>query len=119
MRWSYEKGVTDEFVEPAVIVDDKNEPVGSIRAGDSCFFFNYRADRGREMTEALTSATLERPSRTLVPAGLRFSTMTMYDKSLGVPFVLTREPLNNIMGYVCQERTGRICAWRRRRSTRM
>jgi 2,3-bisphosphoglycerate-independent phosphoglycerate mutase len=103
MRRSYEKGVTDEFVEPAVIVDDKDQPVGSIREGDSCFFFNYRADRGREMTEALTSATLERPSRTLVPAGLRFSTMTMYDKSLNVPYVLAREPLNNIMGYVCQE----------------
>ena len=103
MRRSYEKGVTDEFVEPSVIVDERNEAVGSIREGDSCFFFNYRADRGREMTEALTSATLEQPARTLVPKGLRFSTMTMYDKSLNVPFVLTREPLNNIMGYVCQE----------------
>jgi 2,3-bisphosphoglycerate-independent phosphoglycerate mutase len=103
MRRSYEKGVTDEFVEPSVITDGKNDPVGSIREGDSCFFFNYRADRGREMTEALTSLTLEQPSRTLVPKGLRFSTMTMYDKSLNVPFVLTREPLNNIMGYVCQE----------------
>ena len=103
MRQSYEKGVTDEFVEPTVIVNDRDEPVGSIREGDSCFFFNYRADRGREMTEALTSTTLEQPARALVPKGLRFATMTMYDKSLGVPFVLTREPLNNIMGYVCQE----------------
>jgi bisphosphoglycerate-independent phosphoglycerate mutase (AlkP superfamily) len=33
----------------------RNEPVGLIREGDACFFFNYRADRGREMTEALTS----------------------------------------------------------------
>ena len=61
MQRSYEKGVTDEFVEPAVIVDERDEPVGLIREGDSCFFFNYRADRGREMTEALTSTTLERP----------------------------------------------------------
>jgi 2,3-bisphosphoglycerate-independent phosphoglycerate mutase len=103
MRRSYEKGVTDEFVEPAVMVDDRGMPVGQIREGDSCFFFNYRADRGREMTEALTSASLRQPARALVPKGLRFATMTMYDKSLGVPFVLTREPLNNIMGYVCQE----------------
>ena len=48
----------------------RNEPVGLIREGDACFFFNYRADRGREMTEALTSATLERPARTLVPKDL-------------------------------------------------
>jgi len=103
MKRSYEKGVTDEFVEPAVIVDEHGAPVGPIRAGDSCFFFNYRADRGREMTEALTSTTLEQPGRALVPQNLRFATMTMYDKALNVPFVLAREPLNNIMGYVCQE----------------
>ncbi len=103
MQRSYEKGVTDEFVDPVTIVDGRNEPVGLIRDGDACFFFNYRADRGREMTEALTSATLERPARTLVPKDLKFGTMTEYDKSLNVPMVLTREPLNNIMGYVCQE----------------
>jgi 2,3-bisphosphoglycerate-independent phosphoglycerate mutase len=103
MQRSYEKGVTDEFVEPVTIVDARNLPVGLIREGDACFFFNYRADRGREMTEALTSATLERPARTLVPKNLKFATMTQYDKTLNVPFVLAREPLNNIMGYVCQE----------------
>ncbi len=103
MQRSYEKGVTDEFVEPVTIVDGKNVPVGLIREGDACFFFNYRADRGREMTEALTSITLERPARAQVPGNLKFVTMTQYDKSLNVPMVLAREPLNNIMGYVCQE----------------
>ena len=100
---SYEKGITDEFIEPLTIVDARNEPVGLIREGDACFFFNYRADRGREMTEALTSETLLVPSRTLVPKNLKFATMTQYDKSLNVPFVLTREPLQNILGYVCGE----------------
>jgi len=100
---SYEKGITDEFIEPMTIVDARNEPVGLIREGDACFFFNYRADRGREMTEALTSETLLAPSRNLVPKNLKFATMTQYDKSLNVPFVLTREPLQNILGYVCGE----------------
>ena len=54
MQRSYEKGVTDEFIEPVTIVDARNEPVGLIRDDDACIFFNYRADRGREMTEALT-----------------------------------------------------------------
>jgi len=103
MQRSYEKDVTDEFVEPLTIVDARDQPVGLIRDGDACFFFNYRADRGREMTEALTSTTLERPSRAQVPGNLKFATMTQYDKSFGVPFVLAREPLNNILGYVCQE----------------
>jgi 2,3-bisphosphoglycerate-independent phosphoglycerate mutase len=92
---SYEKGVTDEFIEPLTVVDSRNEPIGLIREGDACFFFNYRADRGREMTEALTSRT--------PVANLKFLTMTQYDKSLNVPFVLTREPMENILGYVCGE----------------
>ena len=58
---SYEKGVTDEFIEPVTIVDDRNEPVGLIRDDDACIFFNYRADRGREMTQALTGGSAEAP----------------------------------------------------------
>jgi 2,3-bisphosphoglycerate-independent phosphoglycerate mutase len=100
---SYEKGVTDEFIEPVTIVDARNEPIGLIRDEDACFFFNFRADRGREMTEALTSATLERPSRSSVPRDLKFVTMTQYDKTFNAPFVLRREPLENILGYVCGE----------------
>ena len=51
--------MTDEFIEPVTIVDARNEPVGLIREEDACIFFNYRADRGREMTQALTESTLE------------------------------------------------------------
>ena len=98
---SYEKGVTDEFIEPVTIVDARNEPIGRIRDEDACFFFNFRADRGREMTEALTSATLERPSRSEAPRNLKFATMTQYDKTFNTPFVLRREPLENILGFVC------------------
>src|SRR5580698_3621387 len=43
---SYEKGITDEFIEPVVIVNEHQEPVGRIREEDACIFFNYRADRG-------------------------------------------------------------------------
>src|SRR5450755_4695417 len=46
LKRSYEHGVTDEFVEPATIVDSSNQPVGLIRDDDACIFFNYRADRG-------------------------------------------------------------------------
>jgi 2,3-bisphosphoglycerate-independent phosphoglycerate mutase len=103
MKRSYEKGVTDEFVEPVTIVDGRNEPVGLIRDGDACFFFNYRADRGREMTEALMSTTLEKPARSIAPKNLKYATMTQYDKTFTVPYLLAREPLHNIMGFVCQE----------------
>src|SRR5712691_9340758 len=52
VKRSYERGSTDEFIEPVVIVDERQEPVGRIRPEDACIFFNYRADRGREMTSA-------------------------------------------------------------------
>ncbi len=90
VKKSYERGITDEFIEPIAIVDQRNEPVGRIREGDSCIFFNYRADRGRQMTKALTDAPLK----------LHFATMTQYDKTLNVPFVLPREHPNNILANV-------------------
>ena len=88
---SYSKGVTDEFLEPVTIQNELHEPIGLIRDGDSCFFFNYRADRGREMTEVLAKMSLV------------YATMTEYDKNFICPFVLPREPLENILGYVAQE----------------
>jgi 2,3-bisphosphoglycerate-independent phosphoglycerate mutase len=87
---SYEKGITDEFIEPVVIVDERHEPVGRIREEDACIFFNYRADRGRQMTQALTEAPLK----------LHFTTMTQYDKTLTVPFVLPRELPTHILANV-------------------
>jgi 2,3-bisphosphoglycerate-independent phosphoglycerate mutase len=100
MKRSYERGVTDEFVEPVTIVDPHSQPVGLIRDDDACIFFNFRADRGREMTMALTDPTLEAPSRSAAPKNLHFTTMTEYDKSFRVPFVLPREHPNNILADV-------------------
>jgi 2,3-bisphosphoglycerate-independent phosphoglycerate mutase len=97
---SYEHGVTDEFIEPVTIVDANKHPVGLIRDDDACIFFNYRADRGREMTMALMDPTLEKPSRSLAPKNLHYTTMTEYDKSFRVPFVLPREHPNNILADV-------------------
>ena len=63
------------------IVDERNEPVGPIRDEDACIFFNFRADRGREMTDGPDRCQLEQPSRSLAPKNLHFTTMTQYDKS--------------------------------------
>jgi 2,3-bisphosphoglycerate-independent phosphoglycerate mutase len=90
VKRSYERGITDEFIEPVTMVDARHHPVGLIRPEDACIFFNYRADRGREMTQALTEAPLK----------LHFTTMTQYDKTFSVPFVLSREPPNNILANV-------------------
>ena len=100
MKRSYERGITDEFVEPVSILDAHKQPVGLIRDDDACIFFNYRADRGREMTMALLDPTLEKPARSVAPKNLHFTTLTEYDKSFQVPFVLPREHPNNILADV-------------------
>lgn len=100
VRRSYESGITDEFIEPVTIVNGQDEPVGLIRDEDACIFFNYRADRGRQMTMALLDPSLETPSRSLVPRNLHFTTMTQYDKSFAAPFVLAKDHPDNILANV-------------------
>ena len=100
MERSYEKGVTDEFVEPVTIVDERGDAVGRIRDDDSVVFFNFRADRARETTMALTDATLERPSRSLAPKNLHYVTMTQYDKTFTLPYVLPPQHPHNILANV-------------------
>jgi 2,3-bisphosphoglycerate-independent phosphoglycerate mutase len=90
VKRSYEKGVTDEFIEPIVVVDSRKEPVGCIREEDAVLFFNYRADRGRQMTQALVESPLK----------LHITTMTQYDKTIPVPFVLARELPSHILANV-------------------
>ncbi len=100
VRKSYERGVTDEFIEPITIVDRHNEPLGLIQDGDSVVMFNYRADRAREITMALTGISLEQPSRSLVPRDLTYTMMTQYDKTLPLPFVLPPEHPDDILADV-------------------
>jgi 2,3-bisphosphoglycerate-independent phosphoglycerate mutase len=102
VKASYEKQITDEFIEPVTIVDARNEPVGLIRADDSIIMYNYRADRAREITMAFTDASLELPSRSLVPKNLTYTMMTQYDKSFTLPFVLPPEHPDNILAEVME-----------------
>jgi 2,3-bisphosphoglycerate-independent phosphoglycerate mutase len=100
VRHSYERGVTDEFIEPITIVDGQDRPVGLIRDDDSVVMYNYRADRARQITTALTDSKLEKPSRSLVPKNLTYTMMTQYDKTFTLPYVLPPEHPDNILADV-------------------
>ena len=80
---AYAAGVTDEFVTPGVVVDADARPVGPLRDGDSVIFFNFRADRARQLTRALAfdEDGFERPHRPAVSV----TTMTEYDATYGLP----------------------------------
>ena len=101
---SYEQGVTDEFVLPIVITDKRGEPLGLIRDDDAVIFFNFRADRARQITRALTDPALESVPRSSMPQRLHFVTMTQYDKSFTLPYVLTQETLDHILAQIFADR---------------
>ena len=54
IKESYETGITDEFIKPIILVDENNKPKGLIKKNDYVIFFNFRTDRGRQLTKALT-----------------------------------------------------------------
>ncbi len=94
---SYEAGITDEFIEPIVLVDEKGNPVGKIEPGDAVIFFNFRTDRGRQLTEALTQRDMPEEGMKTLP--LYYVTMTNYDdtfKNIHVAF--PKEDLKDTLG---------------------
>ena len=97
---SYADGKTDEFIDPFTIVDANGKPVGLIEDNDAVLFFNYRADRGRELSMALTDNELPQPPRDKAPKNLHYTTMTEYDRNFPHHVVLKRETNKNIMGEV-------------------
>jgi 2,3-bisphosphoglycerate-independent phosphoglycerate mutase len=102
LKASYERKITDEFIEPSTIVDARHSPIGLIREDDSVIMYNYRADRARELTLAFTDPGLEVPSRSQVPKNLTYTMMTQYDKSLKLPYVLPAEHPDNILADVME-----------------
>jgi len=116
MKESYNKGVTDEFVVPFVCVDERVEPVATIRDEDACICFNFRADRVRQITRALArnsglnaqggadlpgAADLDTTiPRDRVPKDLHYVCITQYDKNFSLPVVIPPESLDNILANV-------------------
>ena len=86
IRVSHEAGVTDEFITPIVVVQADGAPIGPIRDGDSVIFFNFRADRARQLTRALAFADFDGFDRGTWPS-VHYTTMTVYDRTFGLPVV--------------------------------
>jgi 2,3-bisphosphoglycerate-independent phosphoglycerate mutase len=102
LRASYDAGVTDEFVKPVVIVDAGGSPVGPLRDGDSVLFFNFRADRARQLTRAIAFDDFdgfERPARPRV----HYTTMTVYDRTFDLPVVFTPQTFSGNLADVLTE----------------
>ena len=113
VKESYNNGVTDEFIVPFVVTDDRGHPAGVIRGDDVCIMFNFRADRARQITRVLArnsglskEAGRELPSweeldavipRSEIPASLHYVCMTQYDKNFTLPMIILPESMENLL----------------------
>jgi 2,3-bisphosphoglycerate-independent phosphoglycerate mutase len=106
IRASYENGVTDEFVLPAVITKEKSsEPRGVIRDDDAVIFFNYRADRARQLSRALAEPGFKDFADPKRPKNLVYVGMTQYEKSWAwLKYLIGPEKLEHILANVFAER---------------
>ena len=99
LQESYDKGVTDEFVKPIVMVDDQNQPLGILKEGDVLVFFNFRNDRAKELTIVLTQEEMPELDMHTIP--LHYCTLTPYDtKFKGLHIIYDKDNVKNTMGEV-------------------
>lgn len=95
----YSKGITDEFMEPLVKVDEKGQPIARMEEGDVVICFNFRTDRCREITEVLTQK--EHPDSGMHTLPLYYVTMTNYDESFqGVKVIYDKDDIRLTLGEV-------------------
>ena len=94
---SYAEEVTDEFVVPFRVVDEKGSCGGQITDGDSIIFYNFRADRAREITRAFYEENFEGFDRPQAPK-VSYTCMTEYDATFPLPVAFPKEQLNNTLG---------------------
>lgn len=99
---SYDSEVTDEFIKPIIICNDEGQPLSLIKEGDVVVCFNFRTDRCREITVALTQQAF--PEYEMAPLSLHYVTMTEYDKTFkNVGVIFHNDNLDNTIGEVLEQ----------------
>jgi 2,3-bisphosphoglycerate-independent phosphoglycerate mutase len=96
---SYGENITDEFIKPTVIIDEAQQPLTTIKDGDTVLCFNFRTDRCREITQVLTQADF--PVFEMKKLSLYYTTMTEYDQTFrDVNVIFDTDNLNNTLGEI-------------------
>ena len=99
---SYNENVTDEFIKPIVVTDDRQQPLGTIGEGDVVLCFNFRTDRGREITQVLSQQDF--PDQGMKKLKLHYITLTNYDESFkGVKTIFEKDNLEKTLGEVVSD----------------
>jgi 2,3-bisphosphoglycerate-independent phosphoglycerate mutase len=99
MHRFYEQGVTDEFMEPMSVLTPEGAHLGRVEDGDALVFFNFRADRMRQIVTAFKDADFDGFPRAVWPKA-RLVTMNQYREDFGLPMLFPPEPVTNNLGEV-------------------
>ena len=105
---AYGRDETDEFIRPVVMVNEEGIPLAVIRDGDGVIFFNFRADRARQITRALTDGDFNEFERKRRPQLSGFVCMSLYDEAFTLPMAFPPVSMKNILGEVlsrCRAKT--------------
>ncbi|OIO01349.1 MAG: phosphoglycerate mutase (2,3-diphosphoglycerate-independent) [Desulfovibrionaceae bacterium CG1_02_65_16] len=100
---AYAAGETDEFIKPRVVVDGTGGPIGRVMDGDALFFFNFRADRARQISRAFFDKDFNEFLRPYWPKLSCFATMTRYESSFPLPAAFPPQSLDDFLGRVASE----------------
>jgi 2,3-bisphosphoglycerate-independent phosphoglycerate mutase len=99
---SYNNDVTDEFIQPIIMVNDKDQPLATIQEDDVVIFFNFRTDRGRELTEALSQKDFH--EQNMHKLKLYYVTLTNYDETYeNVKVVYNKDNITETLGEVLEK----------------
>lgn len=102
IKENYSNDVTDEFIKPIIAVDENNTPLAKIKDGDVIIFFNFRTDRGRELTEVLSQKDF--PEHDMKKLNLHYVTLTNYnDEYKNVNVIFNKENLSETLGEVLEK----------------
>ena len=96
---AYGRGITDEFIEPCVITAADDEPIGQLRNDDVVVFFNFRADRARQLTRALAFDDFDGFER-IAPPTVRVLTLTAYDATFNLPVAFSPQTFSGSLADV-------------------
>jgi 2,3-bisphosphoglycerate-independent phosphoglycerate mutase len=99
---SYDNDITDEFIKPIIMVDNASKPLANIKEDDVVIFFNFRTDRGRELTEALTQIDFH--EQNMHKLNLHYVTLTNYDDTYkNINVIFNKDNLTETLGEVLEK----------------
>ena len=99
VKQAYDRGETDEFVKPTVVVDEQG-PIGRVEDGDVIIFYNFRPDRARQLTRAFVDKDFNDFAASIARPKVYLVCMTMYDKTIEAPVAYQPQTLLNTLGEV-------------------